>query len=161
MVLEGTITRAGVVVPIVMSSPFDTLIVSRDNFDFLSSVLAKGLSTGPPSAVWGVTGTPPGGALIFQLGGVRRAGGALPVLGAFFPGIPPGRGPALPGQIPDGLRILFATDDYRATGATGSLLVEQPAPLRGHLLLQLVDDLGLGVTLDGELAVSLTGVGCT
>lgn len=161
VVFAGIIDRGASSQSVIMTSTFDTLLISRENFEFLASVLGRGAPTGSSSAVWGVTGTPPGGALIFQLAGSRQTGQVVPAVDAFFPGLPPGEGPPLSLSPPAGFRVLFVLDDYRAATATGTLTVSRAAPLRGNLSLDLSSSSGEQILITGELTVSITGQGCS
>lgn len=97
-------------------------------------------------------------ALIFQLGGGRAKGRALPLLGILDQGLAPGQGPVISALSPDGFLVLFGNDSYRAASGSGSLVVKTAAPLTGHLALQFHSAQGLAAGLDGDLTV--TGIGC-
>lgn len=159
--LQGTLLRNGSSTSILFDTPFDTTLIGEENFEFLAAVLGRGAPTGSASAIWGVVGRSPVGALIFQMTGVRETGTTVPVLGAYFPGLPPGIGPSLGSSPAPGIRVLFVLDDYRAASASGELVVQSAGPLRGALTLHLLGENGEAIEIQGQLTTIASTTSCS
>ena len=160
-VLAGNLVRGGQTKPVRFEEVQTKGTLEASAIDFLSGVLGRGKPTGTGSAVWGMAGSGgTDGVIMLQMAGSRAAATSLPIAGALLTGLPWGEGPAVSAVFPNAVAILYATDDFRAIRATGTLRILTAAPLTASLDAILVSMANDTIHIAGQVSVVLSGPGC-
>jgi hypothetical protein len=158
----GTVTLLGVPHASTILKTYTPQSVPAGAFAYLADVLVRGAATGNiASAVWELFDANLDVGVEFQLAGVRSTGTVVPVLTAYWPAFPEGRGPIISATTRDGLLLLFVSNTYRAATATGTFTVRRAAPLQADLTVTLLDGQSNVARMDGQVAVVARGPGCS
>ena len=159
---SGTITLLGVSHPSTITKTYSAQSVTPDAFAYLANVLVRGAATGnSASAVWQLFDANLDVGVEFQLAGARSTGAIVPILTAYWPAYPEGRGPIIGATTHDGMLLLFVSNTYRAATASGTFTVRRTAPLQADLSAMLQDAQSNAARMDGQIAVIARGPGCS